>query len=141
MIGSKPGGEASWAGAGMLAPGGEVEDDSDLSQAAIASRHMYPGYIAELESASQASIDFQECGALELAYSAAELEDLNRRAALQESLLGIPSKAVSPQSVHAFWPRIQTTALAGARFYPEDAIVNPREVVSALTNGCAGSGR
>ena len=125
------GGEASWAGAGMLAPGGEVDEQSELASAAIASRRMYASFIADLEQASQSTIDYQECGALELAYSGPELQAMERRAAFQATL-GIPSKAVSVGSIRAFWPRVQTEALAGARFYPEDAIVNPRQVVSAL---------
>lgn len=130
------GGEASWAGAGMLAPGGEVDGQSDLASAAIASRRMYSEFVAELEEASQGgvsrqSIDYQECGALELAYSAEELEALEHRAVLQATM-GIPSKPVSPANVRAFWPRVQTDELMGARFYPEDAIVNPRDVVAAL---------
>lgn len=128
---SVPGGEASWAGAGMLAPGGEVDRDSPLAAAAIASRRMYAGFIAELERASGCAIDYQECGALELAYSEAELNELEQRAALQQRM-GIASKPVTAASVHAFWPRIQTEGLTGARFYPEDAAVNPRDVVRAL---------
>lgn len=125
------GGEASWAGAGMLAPGGEVEDQSPLATAAMASRRMYPGFIAELQSASNAAIDYQECGALELAYTYPELDAMERRARLQQAM-GIPSKSVPAANVHTFWPRVRTEGLAGARFYPEDAIVNPRDVVSAL---------
>lgn len=125
------GGEASWAGAGMLAPGGEVEEESQLSSAALASRHMYADFVAELETVSGSNIDYQECGALELAYSAQELETLERRAAFQTKL-GIPSKSVSIDRVRAFWPRVQTEGLAGARFYPEDAIVDPRDLVKAL---------
>jgi glycine oxidase len=125
------GGEASWAGAGMLAPGGEVEEESELASAAIASRRMYASYVSELEQASHTAIDYQECGALELAYSKEELDALERRAAFQATL-GIASKAVSVTSIRAFWPRVQTTALTGARFYPDDAIVNPRQVVAAL---------
>ena len=125
------GGEASWAGAGMLAPGGEVDGESALAPAAIASRRMYSEFVSELQKATGTDIDYQECGALELAYSTSELDELERRAGIQKDL-GIPSKHVSAASVHAFWPRVQIDGLAGARFYPEDAIVNPRDLVSAL---------
>ncbi len=125
------GAEASWAGAGMLAPGGEVEKESPLASAAIASRRLYPDFIRDLERDSTADIDYQECGALELAYSETELCALEHRAAIQQQA-GIPSKPVNPASVRAFWPRVEADGLAGARFYPEDAIVNPRQVVAAL---------
>jgi len=46
------GGEASWAGAGMLAPGGEVKIRDAWSDLALESLQMYPEYIAELEAAT-----------------------------------------------------------------------------------------
>jgi glycine/D-amino acid oxidase-like deaminating enzyme len=46
--------------------------------------------------------------------------------------MGIPSKPITAANVHAFWPRVRTEGLTGARFYPEDAIVNPRDVAAAL---------
>ena len=129
------GGEASWAAAGMLAPGGEIEDASPLASLALESRALYPAYVRELEDASGLAIDYQECGGLDLAYSAEEWDRLEARAARQ-SELGIPSKPLSAQHVSTFWPRIERANLVGGRFYPGDAIVNPREVVIALAAAC-----
>ncbi len=129
------GGEASWAGAGMLSPGGEIDGPSELASLAIESRRMYASFVRELEAASGISIDYQECGALDLAYSDSELQELEQRAVLQVTA-GIRSKPVTPEHVRTFWPRVATNGLAGARFYPEDGIVNPREVVHALTAAC-----
>ena len=64
---SSIGGEASWAGAGMLSLGGEIEGPSELASLATASRQLYSGFISELEKASGLAIDYQECGALDLA--------------------------------------------------------------------------
>lgn len=132
---STVGGESSWAAAGMLAPGGEIEDASPLAVLALESRALYPAYVRELESASGLAIDYQECGGLDLAYSAEEWDRLEARAARQ-SELGISSKPLSAQHVSTFWPRIEQANLAGGRFYPGDAIVNPREVVIALAAAC-----
>ena len=44
--------EASWAGAGMLSPGGEVERESPLATLAIESRRLYPSFVRELERES-----------------------------------------------------------------------------------------
>src|SRR5712671_7238616 len=44
----KAGGEASWAGAGMLAPGGEVTESTDWSRFALHSFSLYPGFVDEL---------------------------------------------------------------------------------------------
>ena len=59
--------EASWAGAGMLAPGGELEEPSPLTQMALSSLAQYPEFVAELHDASGISIDYQRCGAIEVA--------------------------------------------------------------------------
>ncbi|MBV8071444.1 MAG: glycine oxidase ThiO [Acidobacteriaceae bacterium] len=130
-----PGGEASWAGAGMLAPGGEFDAISELAALALESRRLYPGFVRKLEEASRRPIDFQERGALDLAYSSAELASLESRAAAQQRL-GIPSKPLTPSQVATFWPHIRKSGLAGARFYRQDAIVDPRHLVTALMEVC-----
>lgn len=129
------GGEASWAGAGMLAPGGEIEEPSPLASLAIESRQLYTAYVRELENASGFAIDYQECGGLSLAYAPEQWEQLQARAERQ-SALGIESKPLTAKQVTTFWPRIQPDHLVGARFYPGDAIVNPREIVLALAAAC-----
>lgn len=123
--------EASWAGAGMLAPGGEADESNDLGAMAVESRRMYPQFVQELEEDSGLPIDFQECGALDLAYSEAETTELELHAE-QQRRLGICSKRVSAAHLTTFWPRVNSEHLAGGRFYPGDAIVNPREVTHAL---------
>lgn len=132
---STVGGEASWAGAGMLAPGGEIHEASPLASLAIESRELYGPYVRELETASGLAIDYQECGGLDLAYSPEEWDDL-QACANRQSALGIQSKPLTAKQVTTFWPRIQPDKLIGARFYPGDAIVNPREVVLALAAAC-----
>ncbi len=131
--------EASWAGAGMLSPGGEVDRASRLATLAIESRREYPAFIRELESVSDRTIDYQECGALDLAYSAGELVSLKERAASQGPL-GIESRAVPAAQIQAFWPRVRTESLAGGVFFPGDAIVDPRDVTAALQTACLRAG-
>ncbi len=130
--------EASWAGAGMLSPGGEIERSSPLATMAIESRRLYGEFVRELEQVSGVTIDYQECGALDVAYSREELEALELRANAQADL-GILSKPLTPAHVATFWPRVRG-GLVGARFYPADAIVNPREVMPALELACREAG-
>jgi glycine oxidase len=127
--------EASWAGAGMLAPGGEFDSSSPLLKLAIESRRLYPDFVRELEQVSQSEIDYQECGALELAYGSAEWEALRDRSEAQ-AVLGIRTKALDLQQVRTFWPRVRLDGLTGAMFYSDDAIVNPRDLVTALKVAC-----
>jgi glycine oxidase len=130
------GAEASWAGAGMLAPGGEVEKSSSFSDLCIESRRLYPDYIRQLSEESGEPIDYQECGALDLAYSEAEWADLKRRAAVQAKL-GILGRELSTSRVRAFSPYVQMDGLEGALFFAEDATVDPRHVMRALKIACA----
>jgi glycine oxidase len=121
------GGEASWAGAGMLAPGGEMDEASPLTEMALASLECYPDFVAALREASGVQVDYQRCGAVELALNDGEAMELERRAARQ-SRIGI---------------RSETTRHAGsvaARFYPDDALVNPRDIMAALRTACLRSG-
>jgi glycine oxidase len=116
----KVGGEASWAGAGMLAPGGEVTGRTEWSDFAVDSLHLYPQFIAELERESGCSIDYQRNGAIEIAASEEDWPDLQERAARQRDM-GIPS--VPARREHAL-------------FYPEDAVVDPRDATRALLAAC-----
>ena len=133
------GGESSWAGAGMLAPGGEVDEPGALGEMAIESRRMYGQFVRELEHEVQVAIDYQECGGLDIAYSEQELASLEERAKRQRAL-GIHSKRITPAHLAAFWPRIRCAGLLGGRFYPGDAIVNPRELTHALKCACRKAG-
>jgi glycine oxidase len=136
---STMGSEASWAGAGMLAPGGEFDEPTELAQMAIDSRRLYPAFVRELEQSSGFAVDFQELGAIDLAYSREELAALEARA-VRQATLGIDSKPVTRAHATAFWPHVRPEGLIGARFYPADGLVNPREVVIALCAVCRNLG-
>ncbi|MCU1273457.1 MAG: Glycine oxidase ThiO [Bryobacterales bacterium] len=132
------GGEASWAGAGMLAPGGEVKVRDAWSDLALESLHMYPEYIAELEAATGVSIDYRRFGAVELAFDGEEWEILKNLAGAQREM-GIPSTALDVAEIRARLPFLERQ-VAGALFYPEDAMVDPRDVMRALRVACCGLG-
>lgn len=114
--------EASWAGAGMLAPGGEFTGPTPLAMAAVNSLRLYPDFVRELEEESGRKIDFRQCGALDIACDPSAAAELDRRAAAQAAI-GIPSAV----SAHGNCP---------ARFYSDDAVVNPRHVTEALLEAC-----
>jgi len=110
--------EASWAAAGMLAPGGEITRDSEMARMAIASLQLYDSFVEELSEASGIEIDYRRSGALEVAFDEKEAAALERRAEAQAAL-GIRSERV-----------------ARGRFYPDDAVVNPRDLNAALKLAC-----
>jgi glycine oxidase len=118
------GGEASWAGAGMLAPGGEFTAQAPLASFAIESLGLYPAFVQELESEARTRIDYRRCGAVEIACTEAEWRDLLERRAAQQAL-GIRSSV-----------RTGAFGAAGVLFYPDEAIVDPRDVTRALRCAC-----
>jgi glycine oxidase len=112
------GGEASWAGAGMLAPGGEIAGRTAWTEFALESLALYPAFVRELEGESRVAIDYRRCGAVELACTETEWQELRARRAVQEEL-GIRAEAID-----------------GGLFYPDDALVDPRDVTRALRRAC-----
>lgn len=117
---------ASWAAAGMLAPGGEFASRSSWSDAAVRSLKLYPELIAELEDISGTPIDFRICGAFDLAYTEQEARAMRARVETQGTA-GIYSEQFPASRV----PGIRAQAVA-AQYYPHDAVVNPRDLLHAL---------
>jgi glycine oxidase len=112
------GGEASWAGAGMLAPGGEFVTRSRWAGFALESLARYPAFVEELVSETGVGIDYRQCGALEIAGTEAEWQDLLARPAAQSDL------------------GIRAEVNGDGLFYPDDALVDPRDVTRALRCAC-----
>lgn len=128
--------EASYAGAGMLAPGGEFAEDSAWARLGVESLQKWPDLIDELEMLTGISQDFRICGAIELAYSQEEAAAVQQRIARQ-SRLGIRVQPLqSPRHV----PRGEAVCeegLVGAWHFPDEAVVDPRPVVAALRQASA----
>ncbi len=114
--------EASWTAAGMLSPGGEFTGDTPALRMALASLDLYDDFVRELREVSGLPIDYRHCGALELALTDAESAELDRRATAQQKL------------------GIRSVRTVKGRFYPDDALVNPREVTAALIVACRRQG-
>ena len=132
------GGEASSAGAGMLAPGGEIEERSVWNELALEGLRLYPAFVAELQEETGLRIDFQRLGAVELAFSNQEWEALQARA-VRQTALGIPSCSLSRSELCQHAP-LARQDVAGALFYPEDAVVDPRDLLAALRAACQARG-
>lgn len=112
------GGETSRAGAGMLSPGGEFETPSRWLDLGVEGMRLYPDFVAELAEESGVPIDFALCGSKHFADSASA----QRRAKLQ-SAAGI---------------RVNVTA--EGLFYPDDAYVDPNDMLRALRRACEARG-
>jgi glycine oxidase len=129
------GGEASSAGAGMLAPGGEYREPSPAAQFAIESLAMYPAFVRQLEKESGIPIDYRNCGAIELAYERERWHALQSRAEVQRNF-GIPVHLLCPSSLSAVAPGLDSEGLLGALYYAKDACVAPSDLLRALRALC-----
>jgi glycine oxidase len=122
---SKAATEASWAAAGMLAPGGEFES-GETARFAVESLRMYPEFVRELKEATGCPIDFRVCGTLEIDTHA----DPERQAKN-----GIRSWEVDYQGALELVPGMAQIE-GNFRYYPDDALVDPREACHALLSAC-----
>jgi glycine oxidase len=121
-------GRASTAAAGMLAPGGEIECESEWAAAALESHRLYPEFVQELAAVSGRRIDYRVAGAVEVASSDAGWEELTLRADRQ-SRLGIESKPLTIGEIKEFVPGQES---ARALYFPGDAVVSPTDLLDAL---------
>jgi glycine oxidase len=133
------GSEASWAGAGMLAPGGEIVSREPWLDLALESMRLYPGFVAELQAASGVAIDYRVCGGIDVALDEDEWQALAARAERQRAM-GIASTILDRQSLLDQLPLCGDREYAGAILYPDDTLVDPRDVMRALTIACRSAG-
>jgi glycine oxidase len=121
--------EASWAAAGMLAPGGEFEH-GETARFAVESLRMYPDFVRELKETTGLPKDFRVCGTLEID-SDADPE--------KQALHGIRSYPVDFTEAARLAPGM--AHIEGKfQFYPDDALVDPREACHALLAACRSLG-
>jgi glycine oxidase len=122
---------ATWASAGMLAPGAEfAAEDSAMARFARRSRAAWPHFRAELERAAGIDIGYRECGTLIVAETDAALADLQTRAeALRHA--GEEAAVLGPEELHERAPML-SQSLVGALLVPADAQADNRALGPAL---------
>lgn len=132
---AKFGSEASAAGAGMLAPGGEYRQPSPAAQLALQSLAMYPTFIRALEEESGLAIEFRKCGAIELANEGERWESLQKRADVQRRF-GISVDSIRGSTLRELAQGLNLGGLRGALFYPNDSCIAPQDVLKVLNVAC-----
>ncbi len=116
---------ASWAAAGMLAPGGELAGEADdLARLAHESRALWPEFAAEIERAAGCSVGFRESGSLLIAESEQQAAALRARAKASGEWL-------SRDDVRRREPLLSPD-LTGALYFADDAQVDNRAICDAL---------
>jgi glycine oxidase len=126
----EPGREASWAAAGMLAPGPDPSDATALVPLGKESLRLYPEFIAAVERASGKSADFTPNGTFEV-FRGSEAEITRNKMVAEFHHLGLAAAAMSPDEARNHEPSLGANTGAVA-WLPEEATVDPRLLVEAV---------
>jgi glycine oxidase len=127
LTGNEHAGEASPAGAGMLAP--SVEDSHTPPgagpgrQFALASLDRYPGYLDSLAARTGITVPLNRRGILRVALDESGARDLRQHA-------GPHAQWLSPDAVRKMEPALVATA--GAMYYPTDGAADNVALLHAL---------
>jgi glycine oxidase len=131
LVGAERPGQASYAAAGMLAPG--VERAAAAVHAfALHARDRYPGYVAALHERTGIDVPLNRAGILELA------RDEDHAASLRAGLAP-DARWLDAGDVAAMEPGL--APVIGAAFHPLDGSIDNRRLLSALRQAVAGHGR
>ncbi|HME00434.1 MAG TPA: FAD-dependent oxidoreductase [Terriglobia bacterium] len=129
----EPGGEASSAAAGMIAPQGEATGFDAFFDLCQASRDLYPGFVAEVEDLAgfaRGGIGYHREGALLLAADENQQAELDKIYRAQASH-GLPIERLAPEEVHRR-ARGLSPHITGGLFVPGDHWVDNERLASAL---------
>lgn len=130
---------ATWASAGLLAPGVEAEPTEDaLHELCVRSLSLWAEFARELEAASHVPLDYREHGALVIALTRDDVRRLEH-AHRYHGRLGTNQRWLTREEVGALEPDLAATVLA-ARLLPDDRQVDPRAVLVALRDVLVTSG-
>jgi glycine oxidase len=126
----EPGREASWAAAGMLAPGPDSPESSALVPLGKESLRLYPEFVAAIESASSKSTGFTRNGTFEVFRGP---QAVTQRDAMVAEFrhLGLAAEAMSPDDARKHEPSLAPHARAVA-WLRDEATVDPRLLVEAV---------
>lgn len=126
----EPGGEASWAAAGMLSPAPDSPHDLPLVPLARESLRLYPKFVASIEEGSGQSARMAREGALEIFTGADGEEDRDRRVASCRNL-GLSAEPVALNTAREWEPSLGA-GVSAAAWLPDEGTVEPRALTSAV---------
>ncbi|HXW55770.1 MAG TPA: glycine oxidase ThiO [Candidatus Cybelea sp.] len=130
--------EASWAAAGMLAPGTDDPDSAALVPLMKRSLELYPEFVGAIEQASRKTTGFAREGTLEVFFGAAG-ESERDRFVREHIQLGLSAKTIPLPSAREMEPWLGPHASAAA-WLPDEATVDPRLLVDAAVTAAQARG-
>jgi glycine oxidase len=134
----EPGGEASFAAGGMLAPLAEADRADDFFRLCVESCALYASFADELRQVTGIDIEYRTEGTLYLSLTESDDEELERRWQWQHAA-GLNVKKLSAECVHKLEPQINSS-LRWALKFPDDHQVNNRRLMAALMAAARAAG-
>lgn len=126
----EPGGEASGAAAGMLAPQGETVEPDAFFELGAASRDLYPRFVAEIEELTGQPVGYRTDGTLLVGIDEEESQELEKIYQAQKQW-GLPLEPVAPEDVVRRVPGLSPQIRRGL-FVPGDHWVDNERLTAAL---------
>ncbi|HKS67094.1 MAG TPA: glycine oxidase ThiO [Candidatus Acidoferrales bacterium] len=134
----QPGREASWAAAGMLAPGPDHPGSEALVPLSKKSLELYPEFIEAVERASRQSTGFVRQPTIQAFFGSSGKAERDEFVALHERL-GIPAEPISVRAAREL-ERPLSRAITAAALLPEEAAVDPRFLIDATISAATALG-
>ncbi len=125
---ARPGGEASWAAAGMLAPQAEADAPGPLFDLCLKSRSLYTNFAAALWEETRIDIELCPAGTLLVASQPEDVAALHAKLDWQTAA-GCHAEWLSPSDVQNLEPLVRSY---GALYLPDDWQVENRRLTQAL---------
>jgi glycine oxidase len=125
----QPGGEASWAAAGILSPAPENAGMISTVPLGRASLALYPEFVSAIEEMSELPVGYRPKGTVEAFFSGDAPAKLSTVVALHHGL-GLKAEALSADDARELEPALSAD-LAAAVLRPEEASVDNRELTRA----------
>jgi glycine oxidase len=126
-----PASKASNVAAGLLPPAGDMLiGHPEFARFVQYSRGLYPGFAAELQTASGVSIGMQQNGILDVAYDAHAVANLDRLRVMGD-YFGVCREMLSPRACARLEPGLAPGVYAGM-LSPDDGSVDPRRLAQGL---------
>ncbi len=122
--------EASWAAAGMLAPGAETPDSVPVAPLGRASLALYPEFVAGIEADGGASVEFEPGDALQVFFGEAAERESEAFLALHREL-GMRGEVIAPDLARRLEPGLSEQARV-AVLCEDEARVNGRALTAAV---------
>lgn len=126
----QPGGEASWAGAGILSPAPENAGMISTVPLGRTSLAMYPEFVSAIEELSGITVGYRPKGTIEAFFSGDSQSKLSTVVALHHGL-GLKAEPLSGDDARELEPALSDD-LEAAVLRPDEASVDNRELTRAV---------